>query len=144
MSVKNQRAEIDSLDNELLRLLNRRAEIALRVGESKAASGAHVCDHTREREVIERMFPAEKTEDRVVLEGKFVDLDQQREELRARKQEIETMLLGIENSLKQAIGEAAGAILPSGVVYTYKLQSRKESVIPASSFRVLRRKEAKK
>lgn len=55
MSIKDWRAEINALDSELLRLLNRRAQLALKVGESKTASGVNLCDHTREREVIERM-----------------------------------------------------------------------------------------
>src|SRR4030095_5200216 len=46
---------INTLDGELLRLLNKRARLALQVGESKTASGLSLCDHTREREVIERM-----------------------------------------------------------------------------------------
>ena len=55
MSLEKIRAEINDLDEELLRLLNRRAAIALKVGESKTAAGLSLCDHTREREVIERM-----------------------------------------------------------------------------------------
>lgn len=55
MDLENWRTEINSLDKKLLELLNRRASVALKVGESKKASGLDVCDHTREREVIERM-----------------------------------------------------------------------------------------
>jgi chorismate mutase / prephenate dehydratase len=58
MSIENWRAEINALDSELLRLLNQRARLALKAGESKTASGVHVCDHTRERAVIERMCEA--------------------------------------------------------------------------------------
>ena len=39
MSLADQRAEINKLDSELLRLLNRRARIAMKVGASKQASG---------------------------------------------------------------------------------------------------------
>src|SRR5215510_9662489 len=55
MDLQNWRTEINELDKKLLELLNRRASVALKVGESKKASGLEVCDHTREREVIERM-----------------------------------------------------------------------------------------
>lgn len=55
MSIEDWRAEINALDGELLRLLNQRARLALQVGESKTASGLSLCDHTREREVVERM-----------------------------------------------------------------------------------------
>lgn len=70
MSIEDWRAEINALDGELLRLLNRRAEVALKVGESKTASGVHLCDHTREREVIERMCAANQgpLDDRAIVE----------------------------------------------------------------------------
>lgn len=58
MTVADQRAQIDSIDRDLLSLLNRRARLALSVGESKKASGLSLCDHTREREVIERLSEA--------------------------------------------------------------------------------------
>lgn len=55
MTIENWRSEIDTVDTELLRLLNTRARLALQVGASKTASGLSLCDHTREMEVIERM-----------------------------------------------------------------------------------------
>jgi prephenate dehydratase/chorismate mutase len=55
MTIEDWRVEINTLDGELLRLLNKRARLALQVGESKTASGLSLCDHTREREVVERM-----------------------------------------------------------------------------------------
>src|SRR5215471_4722232 len=55
MSIDDWRSRINELDEELLRLLNERARIALKVGESKKEAGVSLCDHTREREVIERM-----------------------------------------------------------------------------------------
>src|SRR6266702_5560817 len=70
MSIKDWRTEINMLDSELLRLLNKRAQPALKVGESKTASGVHLCDHTREREVIERMCEANEgpLDDRAIVE----------------------------------------------------------------------------
>ncbi|MDQ4120374.1 MAG: prephenate dehydratase [Acidobacteriota bacterium] len=53
--IENPRAEIDRIDTELLGLLNRRAEIALKVGEAKKQVDTSLCDHNREREVIERL-----------------------------------------------------------------------------------------
>jgi len=58
MTIEAWRKQINALDVELLRLLNRRARVALKVGESKSASGVHLCDYTREREVIEHMCAA--------------------------------------------------------------------------------------
>lgn len=54
-SVNNPRAEIDRIDSELLRLLNERAAIALRVGAAKSELDASLCDPKREREVIGRL-----------------------------------------------------------------------------------------
>jgi chorismate mutase/prephenate dehydratase len=53
--IENPRAEIDAIDSEILRLLNRRAEIALRVGAVKAEKDASMVDPVRESEVIARL-----------------------------------------------------------------------------------------
>jgi len=58
MSIKDRRAEIDAIDSELLRLLNARASLALRVGETKKSAGLALCDSGREREVIEQVCRA--------------------------------------------------------------------------------------
>src|SRR6516165_7061699 len=70
MSINDWRSRINDLDRELLRLLNERARIALRVGESKKEAGVSVCDHTREREVIERMCRVNEgpLDDRAIVE----------------------------------------------------------------------------
>jgi chorismate mutase len=54
MSIEDRRAEIDAIDGELLRLLNLRASLAIKVGESKRDAGLSLCDRVRENEVIER------------------------------------------------------------------------------------------
>lgn len=54
-SINNPRSEIDAIDGELLRLLNKRAEIALRVGAAKTDVDASLCDPNREREVLSRL-----------------------------------------------------------------------------------------
>jgi chorismate mutase-like protein len=51
----NPRAEIDAIDDELLRLLNKRAAIALRVGEVKRLKDTSLCDPNRELEVLTRL-----------------------------------------------------------------------------------------
>lgn len=53
--IENPRAEIDAIDNELLRLLNKRAQIALRVGAAKTSVETSLCDPIREREVLSRL-----------------------------------------------------------------------------------------
>ncbi len=53
--INNPRAEIDAIDSEILRLLNKRAEIALRVGAAKTVVDTSLCDPKRESEVLERL-----------------------------------------------------------------------------------------
>lgn len=69
MTIEDWRVEIDKIDAELLRLLNARAEIAVRVGESKRVAGLSVCDRGREREVIERA----RANNRGPLDGEAVE-----------------------------------------------------------------------
>jgi len=57
-SLEDWRAEIDQLDNELLRLLNRRARIACALGAVKIAAGLPAYDSRRERQVLARMCAA--------------------------------------------------------------------------------------
>ncbi|HEX8638329.1 MAG TPA: prephenate dehydratase [Pyrinomonadaceae bacterium] len=52
---RNPRAEIDAIDDQLLRLLNDRATIALKVGEVKRHNDTSLCDPNREREVLSRL-----------------------------------------------------------------------------------------
>src|ERR1051325_5010966 len=54
-ALKTPRAEIDSIDRDLLRLLNRRAELASQVLSLKRDAGLPVCDPKRELEVLARV-----------------------------------------------------------------------------------------
>jgi len=54
MSIEDWRLEIDAIDNELLGLLNKRAGLAVKVGQSKRITGVELYDPAREEEVIER------------------------------------------------------------------------------------------
>jgi prephenate dehydratase/chorismate mutase len=53
--ITSPRVEIDAIDSEILRLLNRRAEIALRVGAAKKDVDTSLCDPKRETEVLDRL-----------------------------------------------------------------------------------------
>jgi chorismate mutase len=57
-SLEDWRAEIDQLDLELLRLLNRRARIACALGAVKIAAGLPAYDSRRERQVLARVGAA--------------------------------------------------------------------------------------
>ncbi len=52
MNIEYWRSEIDEVDREILRLLNRRARLAIKVGALKRAAGLPCCDPERENTVI--------------------------------------------------------------------------------------------
>lgn len=56
--IDDPRGQIDAIDAELLRLLNERAAIALRVGAAKADAESSLCDPRREQEVVGRLVEA--------------------------------------------------------------------------------------
>ena len=55
MNIEHWRREIDEIDEELLRLLNLRASLALKVGALKQAADLPFCDPDRERSVLRRL-----------------------------------------------------------------------------------------
>jgi len=55
MDIEHWRSEIDQIDAELLRLLNIRARLALKVGALKQAAQLPFCDPERERTVLQRL-----------------------------------------------------------------------------------------
>ncbi|ABA88572.1 chorismate mutase [Syntrophotalea carbinolica DSM 2380] len=55
MTIDEIRQEIDALDDELLKIFNRRAALALAIGEIKKAEGRAVYDPTREQKIFDRM-----------------------------------------------------------------------------------------
>ena len=55
MDIERWRKEIDEIDEELLRLLNMRARLALKVGSLKRASGIPLRDSEREKYVLRRL-----------------------------------------------------------------------------------------
>jgi chorismate mutase len=52
------RSQIDELDREIVKLLNRRARLGLEAGKAKARDGRGVADARREREVLVRVAMA--------------------------------------------------------------------------------------
>jgi chorismate mutase-like protein len=53
--VRSLRRKIDRLDAQLVRLMNRRMEVALRIGSLKKAEGEPIYDPSRERQVLIRV-----------------------------------------------------------------------------------------
>ncbi|CCK80156.1 prephenate dehydratase [Desulfobacula toluolica] len=50
------RNQIDTIDSQLLSLINQRLEIGQKVGTIKKQTGSQILDRTRERKLIERLF----------------------------------------------------------------------------------------
>ncbi|HTP65853.1 MAG TPA: chorismate mutase [Geobacteraceae bacterium] len=55
MTIEEIRTEIDHLDDELLRIFNQRADLALKIGEIKKTRGLPVYDPSREKMIFQRM-----------------------------------------------------------------------------------------
>ena len=55
MDIEHWRREIDEIDQEILRLLNMRARLAIKVGALKKAAQLPFCDPERERQVLGRL-----------------------------------------------------------------------------------------
>lgn len=58
MRIEKLRAEIDDIDEALIRLLNRRARTAIKVGMLKRAAKLPLCDVDRERDVLIKVCQA--------------------------------------------------------------------------------------
>jgi prephenate dehydratase/chorismate mutase len=141
MSVDDWRSRIDALDGELLCLLNERARIALKVGESKKEAGASLCDHTREREVIERMSKANEgpLDDRAIIELYRAIIHESRRiqnlAMQRSHEGIATHLSGPENgSVRVAFQGARGAFSEAAAV---KLLGEDITLVPRANFESL-------
>jgi len=55
MTIDEIRNGIDRFDDELLRIFNQRAALALKIGEIKKSSGLPVYDPDREKNIFQRM-----------------------------------------------------------------------------------------
>jgi chorismate mutase len=55
MTIEEIRNGIDRFDDELLRIFNQRAALALKIGEIKKKSGLPVYDPDREKNIFQRM-----------------------------------------------------------------------------------------
>lgn len=139
MGIDDWRSRIDALDGELLRLLNERARIALKVGESKKEAGASLCDHTREREVIERMCGANPgpLDDRAIVELYRAIIHESRriQTLATQPKPEKPYAAGEQNdSVRVAFQGARGAFSESAAV---KLLGEKIALVPRPTFESL-------
>jgi len=72
------REEIDKIDNELIRLLNKRMKIVKKVGELKNTTNAPIYRPEREKEIIERLAEISKKENGILtkedIEAIFLEI----------------------------------------------------------------------
>jgi predicted phage-related endonuclease len=91
-----------------------------------------------DRKLLEDLYP--ETGGTVDLPAVVAAWDQELIQLKREIAEREGRQEVLENQLRALIGEATVGIIPgTGVGYSLKTQPRKEFVMPATSFRVLRR-----
>ena len=116
MTIEHWRTEIDEIDRELLRLLNRRARLAMKVGALKQNAGLPCCDTERERDVLTRLQQANggPLDSRAI--GKLF-----RRVIRESRNLEERMITEREQSTdsesRRATLVAAGSVNPSEVVW---------------------------
>ena len=65
MIIDELRQEIDTIDTELVSLLNRRYAICLEIGRLKQSSGTEVLDSNREQKIINRLNELSKYPDMI-------------------------------------------------------------------------------
>ena len=60
MSIEDWRIEIDEIDEQIIRLLNMRAKLAIKVGDLKMTEGLRIWDSEREQNVIKQALQANR------------------------------------------------------------------------------------
>jgi len=80
----------------------------------------------------------------VVLPATALDAADRLESLKAERKRIADEIEVIENTVRAAIGDAETGAMTDGRSFSWKVQSRKECVMPASTFRVLRLHQSKR
>jgi putative phage-type endonuclease len=90
------------------------------------------------KDFLKRLYPNTNPTS-VSLPAEAIEWDVTRLSSDAEIKRHERLKTEAENMLRNAIGENAQGVMPNGVVYTLKTQSRAEYVAKASTFRVLRR-----
>lgn len=88
MDINRLREEIDRLDEELLRIFNARADLALKIGEIKKEKSLPVYDPQREKRIFDRMKannPGPLEDDAIIrLFERVIDESRRLERLRTK------------------------------------------------------------
>ncbi len=114
MNIEYWRTEIDETDRELLRLLNRRARLAMKVGALKRAAGLPCCDPERERAVLSDLQKANSGPlDRLAVAKLFRRIIRESREMEMKMLVGEEQSLGTGNGARRAT--ATGDSIAPGV-----------------------------
>lgn len=98
-----------------------------------------VIDYSRDIEIIEKLYPVSKEKPVIDLTGdnRLAELLPQRERAKQIIKIEQKLVEEIDTEIKAKLGHSELGTLP-GWKLSWKTQTRKETVIPASTFRVLR------
>lgn len=92
------------------------------------------------RRALQRLYPAEAAEAQVELDvDTFAELDAELEVIKERQAADKKRRDLLENMIKATIADATYGVLPGGVSYSWKSQTRREYVVKENTSRVLRR-----
>ncbi len=89
---------------------------------------------------LKEMYPRDNGLE-VILPPEAAEWDAELQQAKEQRKLAEAHEEEMANKLKAAIGDATAGVLPDGSRYTHRMQSRKEFIQKATSFRVLRRVE---
>jgi len=95
------------------------------------------------KEALKLLHPDDNGEE-IELPAEAIEWHHALAAVKADRKKIDEDIRYYENQLRAAIGDASAGVLPTGDRYTLRSQTRKEHVVKASTFRVLRFKGAKK
>lgn len=90
------------------------------------------------RQILGMIYPRD-TGTETTLPESATEWDRELTETKQRIKDLEAKATGLENNIRAAIGEAAIGRLPFGGSYQWKLVERKEYMVKATSYRMLRR-----
>lgn len=91
-----------------------------------------------DKDTLARLFPRD-TGEVIELSGEFLTIDEQLLQVKGQIDPLYREKERLENLIRAALGDASIGVLPNGVKYTNKAQTRASYVVPESTFRVLRR-----
>jgi len=89
-------------------------------------------------EALKKLYPKDSGES-IFLTGEFCEYDDELSGVKATIKQLNDRETWLKNQFAAAIGEASEAVLPNGVRYTHRSQTRKAYEVKEATFRVLRK-----